>query len=80
MENLKKEVLLRLNILEPITLEVHDDSHKHSTHGAEGSNLRVLISSKLFEGKTYLDKHRLVYKVLQDLMPHRIHSLELKFL
>jgi BolA family transcriptional regulator, general stress-responsive regulator len=80
MENLKEEVILRLSVLEPIALEVHDDSYKHASHGAEGANLKVIISSSLFDGKTYLDKHRLVYKVLQDLMPHRIHSLELKFL
>jgi len=53
-------------------LEIEDIS------GGCGSQFKLFIVSKLFEGKSLLDRHRLVYEVLGDLMKHEIHSLSFK--
>ncbi|MEK8033505.1 BolA family protein [Ideonella sp. DXS29W] len=63
--------------LEPIELQVHDDSAAHAGHAGarEGSHLSVQIVSHRFTGLTRLARHRLVYDALSTLMPQGIHAL-----
>lgn len=68
----------RLQPLNPIRLEVIDESHLHVGHaGAQGgaSHFRVIISSLQFEGLKPLARHRLVYDQVNDLIPFPIHAL-----
>ncbi|MDR2195715.1 MAG: BolA family transcriptional regulator [Gallionellaceae bacterium] len=68
----------RLAPLQADALEIIDESHQHAGHaGAEAgaSHFRVLISSPLFTGKAPLARHRLVYDLVRDLIPHPIHAL-----
>lgn len=68
----------RLAPLQPESLEVIDESHLHAGHaGAQtgASHFRVRISSAQFNGKLPLARHRLVYDLVQDLIPHPIHAL-----
>jgi BolA protein len=60
------------------TLELTDDSHLHAGHagsagGAGHYTLRIVTDR--FEGRPTLARHRLVYDVVKDWMPHRIHAL-----
>ncbi|HCU26094.1 MAG TPA: BolA family transcriptional regulator, partial [Deltaproteobacteria bacterium] len=41
-------------------------------------HFQVLVISRLFEGKTMVEQHQLVYKALGDLMKEAIHALALK--
>jgi len=41
-------------------------------------HFQVLIISSLFEGKTMVEQHQMVYKALGDLMKEAIHALALK--
>ena len=63
--------------LEPVALEVRDDSAAHAGHagGREGSHLSVRIVSARFAGLPRLARHRLVYDALSTLMPQGIHAL-----
>lgn len=68
----------RLAPLEAETLDIIDESHLHAGHaGAQSgaSHFRVRISSHHFNGKLPLARHRLVYDLLDDLIPHPIHAL-----
>jgi BolA protein len=68
----------RLAVLEPTELNIRDDSHLHAGHaGAEGGagHYHVHIVTTRFEGLTRVARHRLVYDLLQDLIPHPIHAL-----
>ncbi len=70
----------RLNELDPVKLEIIDDSHLHAGHaGAHGgpSHLTVRIVTSRFLGLSPVARHRLVYDRLQDLIPHPIHALAL---
>lgn len=70
----------RLQPLEPITLDIRDDSHLHAGHaGAEGGagHYHVRIVASRFAGLSPVARHRLVYDLLQDLIPHPIHALAL---
>ncbi len=44
----------------------------------DGTHFEAVIVSSNFNGKTLLERHQLVYKVLGDAMKERIHALSLK--
>ena len=63
---------------EPETLGVEDESHLHEGHeGARDGrgHFRVLIISQAFAERSLLERHRMVYKALGDLMRTDIHAL-----
>ncbi len=69
--------------LQPISLEVLDESFKHAGHaGANGSgfgtHFRVRITSHIFTGKTAIMRHRLVYDALQDFIGQGLHALAIE--
>ncbi|GHD63525.1 BolA family protein [Jeongeupia chitinilytica] len=83
MTTLADEIRSRLVVLAPEALDVHDDSAAHAGHAgaaAGGGHFDVLIVSDAFAGLNALARHRKVYALLADLMPHRIHALSLKAL
>ncbi len=73
----------RLAFLAPLRLEVIDDSAKHAVHaGARsgGGHYQLLIVSEHFAGKSTLQRHRLIYDALGELMRSRIHALSIRSL
>jgi len=66
--------------LQPIALEVQDDSHLHAGHAGarEGRHFSVRITSARFSGCTRVARHRLVYDSLSMLMPTGIHALAIE--
>jgi BolA protein len=70
----------RLQTLDPVSLEVIDDSHRHAGHAgaADGrGHFTVIVVSHRFAGLTRLRRHRLVYDVVGDLMATDIHALSI---
>ena len=70
-----------LQALQPLALEIRDDSHRHAGHeGARDGrgHFAVRIVSSAFEGVNLLARHRLVYDALGTLMQTDIHALSLK--
>lgn len=75
------EIRRRLAALEPISLELIDDSALHAGHAgarAGGGHYRLTILSAAFTGKTKMARHRLVYAALGDMMRHEIHALAIQ--
>lgn len=68
--------------LEPTRLDVVNESHMHAGHasspGTGESHFRVLVVSKLFEGRSRIERHRMVNDVLADLLSQRVHALAIK--
>ncbi len=72
-------------VLRPTALEVIDESAAHAGHaGANtqgyGSHFRVRIASPLFEGKSRVARHRLVYDALHDFVAQGLHALAIEVL
>lgn len=69
----------RLQVLEPLRLEIRDDSAKHAGHAgaSQGGHYAVSIVSARFAGLGTLQRHRLVYDAAGDLMQHGIHALSI---
>lgn len=68
----------RLEDLAPTHLEIIDESHFHAGHEGSkngASHFRVVIWSEQFNGLSTLNRHRLVYDRVHDLMPYPIHAL-----
>lgn len=67
--------------LEPVSLEIIDESHKHAGHaGAKDGrgHFLVRVTSEKFEGLRPLQRHRLVYAAVGDLMETDIHALSIE--
>lgn len=64
----------------PERLDIVDDSHKHAGHaGAQGGgHFSVHIVAEAFQGKKPIERHRMVYDALGDLMQSEIHALSIK--
>ena len=67
--------------LAPSQLAVIDDSAKHRGHAGhrEGieTHLTLRITSAAFNGKGRVERQRMVYALLADLMENPIHALSL---
>lgn len=73
----------RLQALAPLVLEIHDDSAQHAGHAGAasgGGHYRLRLVCPLFEGRTRIERHRLVYSALADLMQRDIHALAMTLL
>ena len=66
--------------LRPQSLVVIDESHRHAGHGhhhhPEGeTHFRVEIVSDAFEGKSRIERHRMVNALLAEELAGRVHAL-----
>ena len=74
------EMLRRLNSsLSPTRIELVDDSEQHREHGGYNpsgeSHFSLTIESPAFAGKSRVERQRMVYAALGDLMQERVHAL-----
>ena len=66
--------------LAPAQLDIIDDSHQHAGHaGASGGggHYTVRIVSAKFANHNPIERHRMVYQAVADLMPTQIHALSI---
>lgn len=65
----------------PSALDIADESHLHAGHAGHrpgiSTHFRVAIVSGAFAGKSRVDRQRLVYAALDELMGKPIHALAL---
>ena len=77
------EMLRRLgSALSPTRIELRDDSEAHRGHGgynpAGESHFSLTIESPAFAAKSRVERQRLVYAALGDLMVERVHALSIR--
>jgi BolA family transcriptional regulator, general stress-responsive regulator len=77
------EMLARLNsALSPTRIELIDESEQHRGHGgynpAGESHFRLSIESALFTGKSRVERQRMIFAALGDLMRERVHALSIQ--
>lgn len=63
----------------PQALEVINESHHHAGHasspGTGESHFRVVVVADAFQGKSRLERHRLINEVLAEELAGRVHAL-----
>ena len=69
----------RLAALEPVAIEIADDSAQHAGHAGAGGggHFRLDIVSSHFAQCRPMERHRLVYDALGSLMKRKIHALSI---
>ena len=77
------EMLERLNsALSPSRIELVDDSEQHRGHGgynpAGESHFSLTIESPAFARKNRVERQRMIYAALGDLMRERVHALSIR--
>lgn len=78
-----EELRRRLATLDPISVDIVDESALHAGHaGARsgGGHYRVTIVAPCFRGAGRLARHRMVFAAVGDLMQGRIHALPMNAL
>lgn len=82
-EQIKRKITHRLQeVFSPTELSIIDESEQHRGHKGwradTVTHLRIRIVSSVFEGKTRLVCHRLVYACLQEELAGSLHALALE--
>jgi BolA protein len=77
------EMLARLSsALSPTRIELIDDSEQHRGHGGHNpageSHFTLRIESPAFAGRSRVERQRMIYAALGDLMRERVHALSIK--
>lgn len=75
------ELRARLAPLDPLLLDLADDSAAHAGHAGAvggGGHFSLVIVSKAFCGQTRLARHRAVLDRVGDLIPHPVHALAIQ--
>ena len=76
---LAETIRARLAALQPVSVEVVDESEQHHGHSGwregGGTHWRVAIVSPRFAGQSPVARHRMVYQAIGELMQNPIHAL-----
>ena len=70
----------RLALLQPETVVIVDDSHRHAGHAGarDGGHYQLQIVAQAFAGKSTIARHRMIYDAAGDLMRGQIHALSIR--
>ena len=75
VEIIKTKLSENLNI---DSLDIIDESYKHANHAqSSGGHFRVKIVSEDFQDKSLIERHRMVYGILGDMLKNEIHALSI---
>ncbi len=77
---MKKQIVDLLTVnLNPTFLQIIDDSAKHADHNsaakAGGTHFSLKIISANFSGKSRIERHRMIYKILDAQLKGQVHAL-----
>jgi BolA protein len=69
-----------LSVLSPLELDIQDESSLHEGHaGAKvGGHFVISLTSALFEGKTSVKRHQMIYTALGNLLKTDIHAISIQ--
>ena len=66
------------------SVDIVDESHKHAGHNpdarAGGTHIQLLIVSDDFKGKSRIDRHKMIYKILESEFKAGLHALAIRAL
>ena len=82
MHPVESAIREKLALLQPVTLDLRDESAQHAGHAGSrpsgGTHWQLAIVSEAFRGKSPVARHRMVYEALGDLMQRDIHALRIE--
>nr|XP_033781071.1 bolA-like protein 1 isoform X2 [Geotrypetes seraphini]XP_033781072.1 bolA-like protein 1 isoform X2 [Geotrypetes seraphini]XP_033781073.1 bolA-like protein 1 isoform X2 [Geotrypetes seraphini]XP_033781074.1 bolA-like protein 1 isoform X2 [Geotrypetes seraphini] len=63
--------------LQPVHLEVHNESHMHAVPKGSETHFRVVVVCEKFSGMSLIQRHRLVNEALQEELAGAVHALSI---
>ena len=77
---LTEEMTQKLQVLNPVILEIQDDSALHAGHKGNGGggHFTLTIKSSTFNGLSQVARHRHIYQLLAEYIPSKIHALSIQ--
>lgn len=69
--------LILQNGLAPVHLEIQNESSSHSVPKGSETHFKVVVVAGAFEGRSLLDRHRLVNDLLREELKTGLHALSL---
>jgi BolA protein len=79
--SIEENIRERLSILQPLLIEIVDESHLHAGHaGARdgGRHCQLKVVSERFYGKSAIERHRMIYSALGEMVRREIHAIKIK--
>lgn len=61
--------------LAPTVLEVDNESGKHAVPAGSETHFRIIVVAPAFDGRSLVDRHRMVYEALGDELRAGVHAL-----
>ena len=76
-DNIKTKLTKELSIH---YLEIIDNSEKHAGHNqtSKGGHYTILLVSNIFNDMKLINRHKLVYKILNNMIGKEIHAISIK--
>ena len=74
---IQRQIEANLQALEPVFLEVVNESHMHNVPEGSESHFKVTLVSALFSDKMLLARHRMVNQLVADQLAGGVHALAL---
>ncbi len=65
------------NHLQPIILEVNNESHQHSVPENAETHFSVTVASYSFKDKNRVERHRLINQLLKEEFDQGLHALRM---
>ena len=63
--------------LQPVAMEVTNESHMYSVPPNSETHFKVVLASPLFVGKRQVQRHQAVYAILKEELAGGVHALAL---
>ena len=76
LEKLLQQSLIQS--LNPIFLDLENESHGHNVPKSSETHFRLVIVSEAFEGLSRVKRHQLVYKAANPMLKQGIHALAMQ--
>ena len=74
-----KKIKEGVDLLKPLNIEIEDEGHLHvGPAGAKsGGHFKLYIVSRSFNNMSHINRHKLIYKTLSELLKTDIHALSI---
>lgn len=77
MQNL---IETKLKTLNPIFVELVNESHNHSVRKNSETHFKLLVVSEIFNGLSRVQRQRKIYEILADELKSGVHALTMRLL
>lgn len=81
---MRERIKNSLMVLEPLEIELLDDSDSHIGHAGHNgfgeSHFNLMLVSKHFNGKSAVERHRMVNKLIKQEFNSSLHAISMKLI